>query len=356
MQNSNEGKKLFNFLTKEFNIDSKIYVSGILGCGATFDNTCIKSIPSELYVDGDKDIIEMDRNSFSASPMNKLFVTGSLIEQILKLGNNFASIEKSNNLIDRHNAYIRNSKYNDKKCNVVQSFDGKSIFIHGFVIDDNNKIIACEDFGFTSNLYSYLDQFADENNFAPLVTMLKDGNGNVIYMSPLHNYRNDFKVQFQVSKLSKLIKIYTEWYSQFDRKFRNDNMSYENAIMFATQILMYSKYLIAIQDKAFLNYSIDFNGKKGTYPSKGVITDYVGVAAYWTYLFNEAKNFKINGEEIFKPYEQVNDIVEYFKTYDKNCISDIITDAQTIAFNSLTNRICSNQINNNKTYIKRNNH
>lgn len=356
MENSNEGKYLLDFLTKKSNIDSEIYVSGILGCGATFDDICIKSVPSELYVDGDKDVVEMDRNSFSASPMNKLFVTGSLIEQILKLGNNFAGVEKSNNIIDRHNAYISNSKYNDKKCNVIKSLDGESIFIHGFVIGDNNKIVACEDFGFTSNLYSYLEQFADENNFAPLVTMLKDGNGKIIYKSSLHNYRNELKVQFQVSKLSKLIKIYTEWNGQFDRKFRNGNLSYDNAIKFASQIVMYSKYIKAIEDKAFSNYSIDFDKINGTYPSNGVITDYVGTAAYWTYMFNGAKSFKIDGEEIFKPYEQVNDIVDYFKTYDINNSSDIITDAQTIAFNSLTNEIRSNQINNNKTYIKRNNH
>lgn len=357
MQNNNEERNLLDYLINNADIDSELYVSGIIGCGATFDDVCIKSIPNEMFNEDEKNVINKNRSSFSASPMNGLFLDGSLIEQILKLNNNFLSVKESRSIIDKHNAFIRNSKYIDKTFNIIKSEDEESIFIHGFVLDGNKKIIACEDFGFTRNIYSYLDQFADENNFAPLVTMVKDGNDNVIYKSSLHNYRNNLKEEFQVSKLSKLIKIYTEWYGQFDRKFRNGNMSNENAIKFATQILMYSKYLIAIQNDAFSKYSIDFNTKKSiTYPSNGVITDYVGAAAYWTYLFNSAKSFKINNEEIFRPYEEVNNIVEYFKTYDSNNNSDIITDAQTIAFNALTNKIHISQVSTNKKYLKRNNH
>lgn len=356
MQNSYEGKYLLNYLTNELNIDSEIYVSGILGCGATFDNLCIKSVPTELYVDGNKDEVKKDRIGFSTSPMKELFLEGSLIEQILKLANNFTSIEESNNIIDRHNAFVRNSKYTDRRCNVIKSDNEESIFIHGFVLDGNNKIITCEDFGFTSNLYGYLDQFADESNFAPLVTMVKDSNGKVIYESPLHNGRTNLKEQFQMSKLSKLIQIYDEWNGQFDKEFRNGNMSYENAIKFATQIIMYSKYIKAIENKAFSKYSFDFGKITGSYPSSGVITDYIGATAYWTYMFNNAKSFKIDGEEVFKPYEEVNNIIEYFKTYSTDKVSDIITDAKTTAFNSITSKIRNTQVGSNKTYIKRHNH
>lgn len=355
MGNNAEEKRLLNFLMNSVDIDSELYVSGILGCGATFDDVCIKSIPNEMFDEKDKNVINTNRSSFFASPMNGLFVEGSLIEQILKLNKNFKGVEESQNIIDRHSAFIRNNQYTDRSFNIIKSDDNDSMFIRGFVLDSNKKIITCEDFGFTKDIYSYLDIFADENNFAPLVTMVKDSNGNVIFESSLHNYRNNLREEFQVSKLSKLIKIYTEWYAQFDRKFRNGNMSYENAIKFATQILMYSKYLKTIQNNALSKYSIEFN-MDIAYPANGVITDYVGAAAYWTAAFNSAKSFKINNVEVFKPFEEVNNIVEYFKTYDKENISDMITDAQTIAFNSLTNKIRITQVGNNKTYIKRNNH
>lgn len=83
--------------------------------------------------------------------MNGLFVEGSLIEQILKLNKNFKGVEESQNIIDRHNAFIRHSEYTDRTVNVIKSDDNDSVFIRGFVLNSNKKIITCEDFGFTKD-------------------------------------------------------------------------------------------------------------------------------------------------------------------------------------------------------------
>lgn len=54
MCNNIEERNLLNYLTNNVNIDSEIYVSGILGCGAKFDDVCIKSIPNELFSENEK--------------------------------------------------------------------------------------------------------------------------------------------------------------------------------------------------------------------------------------------------------------------------------------------------------------
>lgn len=349
MQKGFREKNLFEYFSKETTIESEFYVSGIIGTGSIFDNILIKLVPN--CISRDESITDLKK--LYEIQNKKSLANGLLIEQILYLKDNYSDSLEINSVIARYLSYIKDVFLEDEKMCIMSSSKHSTLYVKGFVFDDNNEISTCTTFGFSSNLYEYLEEFEDKYSFFPLITKLEDNNGNIIYESPLHKYRNDLQEQLQVSKFSKLIKTYIEWFGQFDKCLRNGNLTKVAAIKFATQMVMYSKYIKACERQAFSKYNIVFESKTISYPTSGVITDYVGVVPYWTTIFDDAKSFNINGEEIFKPFEEVNNITEYFKSLSGLSSEQIITHAQTISFNSIVTKSELNAISSSKKYINK---